>query len=427
MTVLSPPAFLQAGTYSALLDRMHLNTQPTVRDFATLHRARQGFWASRYPTYTNPSGMDISISACSGLIANTFITDGGDYRFVNPTALTVTLAASSPTQNRIDVVGFRVFDNFYDASGLNQVVPAVIQGANSAGAPSAPSLPASFIPVVECLVNATATSPNTLTDRRQRTASENSNLLVGSATERTAIGTPYEGLFIDRTDRDWLERYDGAAWRVVNQPALVTSTADRDSAITNPVAGTLAMIGASGQMYRHTGSAWTIHQLYRENQTLGADTATVTFSSIPTNLRRLVLSWTARGSKAAVMTDMRMRINNNSGNNYRASIGAVTGTTPANFLEDPAAFSTIGHFTAASDGNNIYGGGEVRFNGWDGGGSRPGLNWVYESHAWSTGATAVAGRGGGLYFQAGPFNRIDLFPDTGNFKAGSEFTLYGWE
>lgn len=429
MTLLTPPGFLQAGSYSALLDRMNANTSPVLRDFGFLHRARQGFFASRYPTYTNPANMDISVSACSGIVANTFVTDGGEYRFVNPTSLTVTLAASSPTLNRIDIVGFRVFDNFYDASGQNQIVAAVVQGAGSAGAPSAPALPNSFIPIVQALVNANATTPTSLTDLRQYTATEQSRLLIPSATARTAIGTPYEGLVIDRTDRDWAERWDGTAWRVQNQPALVTSTADRDAAITNPSAGTLAMIGASGQTYRYTGSAWTPHLMYRDEIILGAPAANIQFSNIPSTLRRLVLCYAARSNAAATtVVDIRMQINGNSGPAYRGNVVTNVQVTPNYFMEDsPIAYGTVGHALAQNEANNIYSGGEIHFEGWSDYASHANMTWLSEAHSWRTSVESYMSRSAGIYFAAGPYTSITLIPSAGSFTTSSRFTLYGWE
>lgn len=257
MTVLTPPAFLQAGTYSALLDRIHINTVPTMRDFTLAHRAKQGFYPSRTPTYTNPAGMQISVTACAGIIANTFATDAGDYRFSNPSSQSVTLAASSPTQNRIDVVGFQVKDNFYDSSGLNQVVMAVIQGANSAGAPTAPTLPNSFIAVVECLINANATSPTSMTSRIVRTAMDGTPLQVATTTERNALGTVPAGTYVDRLDRNAaiLERYDGTAWRTIGM-AVGSSGADLTAAVTSGFAGQLAYRSDIGRYQRFLGSAF---------------------------------------------------------------------------------------------------------------------------------------------------------------------------
>lgn len=267
MTVLTPPAFLQAGTYSALLDRIYGNTVPFTRNFSLLHGARQGFLADRFPSFTNPAGMDVSVTACAGIIRNTFVTDGGEYKFSNPSPVTVTLAASSPTLNRHDIIGFQVKDNFYDASGLNQVVPAVIQGANSAGTPTDPALPNSFISVCRAVVNATDTSP-TLQDLRVYTTSVGGILQVANSTERDAIGSPRTGFTVWDIARNWAERWNGSSWQVQNT-AVTSSVADRNAAITAPFNGQLAYTSDTGKMWLRHGGAWrafplTIVAQYRQ-------------------------------------------------------------------------------------------------------------------------------------------------------------------
>lgn len=212
MTLLSPPGHLQAGVYSALLDRMYINTVPTVRDFGLTHGARQGFYPSRVPVFSVVSGMTVAVGPCAGSIANTFIADGGDYRFANPSNFQVVLTGSSPTLNRNDIIGIQVKDNFYDASGLNEVAPSVIQGTNSAGTPADPALPASFIPVCRAVVSAGATSP-TLQSLVTRSTLEGGLLPVASDTERTALGTPYSGYPIIRTDQyGTVQMWNGSAW-----------------------------------------------------------------------------------------------------------------------------------------------------------------------------------------------------------------------
>lgn len=427
MTVLTPPAFLQAGTYSALLDRQYGNTVPVVRDFSVAHRARQGFMPSRSPTFTNPAGLQISVSACAGIIANTFATDAGEYKFANPSSTAVTLAAASPTLNRIDVVGFQVKDNFYDASGLNQVAPAVIQGANSAGAPSAPALPSSFIAVVEVLVNALAVTPTSMTTRVVRTTMEGGFLPVANATERNAIGTAHEGLYVDRIDRDWMERYDGAAWRVGNSIALVSSTADRDSAITNPHAGLIAEVTSTGNEYRHNGSAWVNHRMYRDTQILLVDAAGITFSNIPTTLKNLTIRWVCRSTRAAVPDDLRIRINGNTGATYYGSGVNTQQVTPLNFTESGLTGGFVGVVAAASAAASNFGAGEVVIHGWNAPAGRPALSWQYRSGMYESLVDSWYSRGAGLFPVAGPYTSFTLYANAGNVKAGSEVTLYGWE
>lgn len=213
MAVLSPPGYLQAGVYSALLDRVYLNTAPTLRNFlSSTISAKAGFWPAKLPTYAVVSGMDVAIGPCAGLVANGFVSGGGEYAVANPTATQVTLAGSSATLNRNDIIGFYVRDNFYDASGFNQVTVAVLQGTNSAGAPTDPALPPSFLPVARGVVSAGATSP-VLQGMISRTVPEGALLQIGTDAERTSLGTPYYGYPILRTDQyGLLQVWNGTNW-----------------------------------------------------------------------------------------------------------------------------------------------------------------------------------------------------------------------
>lgn len=211
MTLLSPPFAVQGGVYTALLDRMHLNSARMLRNFSYNHRARTGFFPDRFPAVSVSGGMNILVGPCAGIIGNDFAADAGEYSFSNPSNLTVTLAASSPTQNRYDIIGFQVKDNFYDSSGQNAIVPAVIQGAYSSGTPSDPTLPSSFCPISRAVVNAGATTP-TLQDLRAKTVPSGAILPIGSDAERAALGTPYAGMVTYRTDKTCLEFYNGASW-----------------------------------------------------------------------------------------------------------------------------------------------------------------------------------------------------------------------
>lgn len=314
MTLQSPPAYLQAGTYTAISDRLHLVTIENLKDGADAFRAYQGFYPDRFPAYSNPSAMNWSIGPGAGVITNTFVSGGGDYKFANPSNATGSFAASSPTQNRYDILGFQVKDNFYDSSGLNQIVPAVIQGANSAGTPVDPALPASFIPIARAVINATVTSP-TLQDLRVRTVPTAAMLPVGSATARTALGTQYAGFKIYRLDRNWCEVYDGSTWRVQGT-AVCSSTADRDSAITSPYLGQYAVTTDTRTLWIYNGSAWITefeklltsfgsHNSVATNETTASAsyvnlTTTGPSVTLTSSGTRAMIWWSAHGSNNTV-------------------------------------------------------------------------------------------------------------------------------
>jgi hypothetical protein len=254
MTVLTPPGYLQGATYSAKLDRMYINTVPSVSNMAVLGAARQGFYSGRAPAFIVNINMDTIVGPCSAIIRNTFATAAGDYKMINDSNIGVTHAASSPTQNRYDIFGFQVKDNFYDSSGLNSVIPAIIQGANSAGTPVDPVLPASFIPVYRAVINAAVTTP-TLQNLVVRTTNDGGLLPVDSQAERDAISPAWDGLHIYRRDYDWTEIHDGGAFRVQGV-ANVPTFADLAIRITNPVAGQQAFVQGTGLRYAWDGAVW---------------------------------------------------------------------------------------------------------------------------------------------------------------------------
>jgi hypothetical protein len=81
-------------------------------------------------------------------------------------------------------------------------------------------------------------------------------LPVADQTARDALtGTRYDGMAVWRQDRDWIEIYDGTAWRVQGV-AICTGSADLTSAVTNPVEGQLAYRTDIDAYFRYTGSAW---------------------------------------------------------------------------------------------------------------------------------------------------------------------------
>jgi hypothetical protein len=321
VTVQSPPAYLQAGTYTAISDRIHMVTVPNQRESADAFRALQGFFPDRFPAYSNPSAMNWTIGPGAGIVTNTFVSGGGDYEIANPSNATGSFAASSPTLNRYDILGFQVKDNFYDASGFNLVVPAVIQGANSAGTPVDPTLPSSFIPVVRAVINAGVTSP-TLQDLRTRTVPSGAILPIASVTARTAFGAPHSGFQIWRTDRNWIETYDGTAWRVQGR-ATTTSTADRDSAITNPFTGQEAITTDTRTLWYYTGSAWvkqTVGEIVADTGNL-TTTNGATWNSATKVATNLALTFSAiNGAKYEV--DIHCHGANSAAQSY-ATVGAL--------------------------------------------------------------------------------------------------------
>lgn len=219
MAITNPPAYLQAGTYPAALDRLYqisaryIPTTLNVNDVA----ARNGVLMGQAGRNFNFSmtNWDVNVGRGIGIVENTFTSLGGDYLVTNTATQTLAVTPSSPTTNRIDIIGVRVQDAFYSGA-INSADLAVVQGTPAAGAPAAPVLPSSFLPILQVTVNAGTTTGITA-DLRKRTG------LMG------AVYQPFTGQIADTPTMIGevqllpaaapyparLRVWDGSAWRGV--------------------------------------------------------------------------------------------------------------------------------------------------------------------------------------------------------------------
>lgn len=212
MTILNPPAFLQAGTYQARHDRVHMVSsmfQPSLTELFN-HAVRDGVLPGWDPAYVNSSGWDTTISPFSCVIQNDFGVNQGDYIVANLANVVVTHAASSPTLNRRDIIGVRVRDAFYEGGAINQADVAIIQGTGSAGTPSDPALPASFMPIVRAVINAGSSAP-VYQDMRRRTSVRGG--IVPIFGNQFADAGRYPGETQYYSDQGTYRVWNGTAWR----------------------------------------------------------------------------------------------------------------------------------------------------------------------------------------------------------------------
>lgn len=193
---------------------------------------------------------------------------GGVYVQTNDATIDINVIDTYPpdaSNSRRDLVIIHQNDiGFGDADSLMRV--RYVTGTPGSGAdPSLAAYPEyRTLARVTVPPGATTIASADITDLRNTagggifTVASGGILPIASTGERAAIAAPYEGMTIYRTDRDWIEIYDGAAWRVQGV-AVCTSTADRDSAITNPYSGQLAQITTGGDpLFQYDGgtSAW---------------------------------------------------------------------------------------------------------------------------------------------------------------------------
>jgi hypothetical protein len=181
MTLVSPPSWLQAGSYPAESDRL---TQQAL--YATTGIIGS---ASMAVTPNSPAGMSVRVASGWAAVVGTTQANMGVYTFYNDATVTLTITTADPTNPRIDRIVATVRDAFYSGA-FNDVIYQVLPGT-PAGSPTAPATPANSISLATVAVGAAVTQINTanITDTRVEVTT---NLPVGDITGVTA-GTGLSG------------------------------------------------------------------------------------------------------------------------------------------------------------------------------------------------------------------------------------------
>lgn len=219
MTVIQPPAYLQGiatpPQYSAEDDRQYLNTMAIVPDPTNPSRARPGIlpgplnWKA---DIVSQSSMDLTVSPFRSIVQHTISADAGDYRAISTANETRTFDSSSATENRIDLLGVQVEDEFYAGSN-NQVSITIVKGASVSGTPSPPAEPNNFLILYEAQIDAGVTTP-VITDRRKSTVPMG-GVWTPFSHELSEDGS-YEGMLralpSSGGDPERIEQWDGSAW-----------------------------------------------------------------------------------------------------------------------------------------------------------------------------------------------------------------------
>lgn len=149
------------------------------------------------------------------------------------------------------------------------------------------------------------------------------------------------------------------------------------------------------------------------SQTLASDTATITFSSIPNTYRDLIL--TVTGKVATNLARPFFRINNDSGNNYVVVTMEALASGSYDYTSSLSYFAVADN-TALTLDRTFY----VENNFIDYANTGKWKN-VSGFQASLEGASKTSSR----WSSTSAINRIDIFPSSGNFRAGSVFALYG--
>lgn len=226
MAVISPPAWLQAGSYPARTDRLSAVTSQLfyagfAADEATPLRPRQGVRPS-YQQYQLKAraaatpNMTVIVSGGMGFVDNHDINGYGTYVLVNDGDVTLTVAAAGGAgQFRKDSVCFSVYDA-ETAGAANTAVLEIIQGpyASSAGATVRGTIPPNALVLADLAIapSQTSVSNSNITDVRNFTASLGG---IASIPSTIAIARPHPGQVWYEPDLDRF-RYGDSTGAVKN-------------------------------------------------------------------------------------------------------------------------------------------------------------------------------------------------------------------
>ena len=164
---------------------------------------------------------------------------------------------------------------------------------------------------------------------------------------------------------------------------------------------------------------------YRASSTLATSAAVVTFTGIPTTLRRIQVFWRVRSDQVAQFDVLHMLINNDTAAHYNYEFTQGNGAgAPLSAAGTGTTFGRIGYYVCNSATVGVFGTGVVWINGWNSPGAGFSLGWTYTAQAQTS--SQLNDVGGGNYNQAGPYTRLDFAPSAGLFLAGTDFQIEGW-
>lgn len=148
MTVRSPASWIQASSHPAENDRNMLAALVVAPGVARS--------ADLAVTATGTPDMNVHVAAGAAFVKGTETTYQGMYHVFNDASVSLAIAASDPTNPRIDIVVAQIRDAFYSTAS-NDFRLVVVTGT-PAGAPVAPTTPVNSIVLAQVAVAHSVTS-----------------------------------------------------------------------------------------------------------------------------------------------------------------------------------------------------------------------------------------------------------------------------
>lgn len=174
--------------------------------------------------------------------------------------------------------------------------------------------------------------------------------------------------------------------------------------------------------YFIAGFVGAVDTSYSARRVLSASAASVTFSSVPTGLRSLIVRWSARSDTAAAFTHFGVRPNGNAAAVYSAEHVQGNAAAVSSAFISGLSYAFCGHAAAATATAGLFGSGEIVIVGWDSPHSGN-LGYSFTAQVMSSGG--LTNMGGGVALITGPYSSLVFVPGGGNFVAGTDIQLEG--
>lgn len=325
MAVISPASYLQAGSYTAAMDRRLLmsgfdarpGVVPRTATLTDLKVSQRGAGAN----------MSVDVAEGSVVVMGTEATYQGMYYGENQGTLNVVVTAANATNPRRDLIVARVSDAQY--SGAANTFTIEIVTGTAAASPVDPTVPANcqVLARVAVAANASSITNANITDLRTAYTAVTGSAVIGNQVRATGLGGVlvctsaqrptvglYEGLVIYETDTHLKMVYTGSAWTWdgtrglvghgasgADQNGIVASIVDLTGVTTGSITiptGRNIKIEAFGGVYKAGGDTSSWAQLFLQNgaTTLGSSNTYSITNTYTHALASVILKGTLSGT-----------------------------------------------------------------------------------------------------------------------------------
>lgn len=158
---------------------------------------------------------------------------------------------------------------------------------------------------------------------------------------------------------------------------------------------------------------------------LSSPSGSITFSSVPSTFTSLVLVYQCRGSDVVQQSELRVRLNGDSGSNYNSQLVAGNNTTAFAAVQSSGTYGHAGYITASLATAGYSSSGSVEIPNYTG--TTFFKNAIYQTTRDVNGAgvNMVHYRGHIVWKSTTAVSSITLTLNGGQFVTGSFFKLYG--